>query len=53
MLACNSCYICESWKSKEVGGGFFKVIVPREGEKPQTRETFVGRHKKTTQGVNH
>ena len=25
----------------------------REGEKPQTRGTFMGRHKKTNQGVDH
>ena len=24
-----------------------------KGKKPQTRETFMGRHKKTTQGVDH
>ena len=26
--------------------GFFDVIIQREGEKPQTRGTFMGRHKK-------
>ena len=31
---------------------FFKVIIRREGEKPQTRGTFMGRHKKTTQGAD-
>ena len=51
MLPCHSCYICGTWRSKEVG--VFKVIIQREGEKPQTRGTFMGRHKKTTQGVDH
>ena len=33
--------------------GFFEFIIQREGEKPQTRGTFMGHHKKTTQGVGH
>ena len=33
-----------TWRSKEVG--FFKFIIWREGEKPQTRGIFMGRHKK-------
>ena len=37
---------------KQRGSGF-KVIIWREGEKPQTRGTFMGRHKKTTHGVGH
>ena len=51
MLPCHSCYICGNWRRKEVG--FFKVIIRKEGEKPQTRGTFMGRHEKTTQGVDH
>ena len=31
----------------------FKVIIRREGEKPQTIGTFMGRHKKPTQGIDH
>ena len=31
----------------------FEFIMQREGEKPQTRGTFMGHHKKTTQGVDH
>ena len=37
---------------KQRGSGF-KVIIWREGEKPQTRGTFMGHHKKTTHGVGH
>ena len=50
MLPCHSFYSCGTWRSKEVG--FFKVIIRREGGKPQTRGTFTGRHKKTTQGAD-
>ena len=32
---------------------FFKVIIRREGEKPQTRGVFMGCRKKTTQVVDH
>ena len=41
------------WDLEEQRGRGFKVIIRREGEKPQTRGTFMGRHKKTTQGVDH
>ena len=44
MLPFYSCYICGTWRSKEVGG--FKVIIWRKGEKPQTRGPFMGHHKK-------
>ena len=30
----------------------FKVIIRRKGEKPRKRRIFIGRHKKTTQGVD-
>ena len=49
MLPCSSCYICGSWRSKAVGG----LRLSREGEKPQTRGTFMGRHNKITQGIDH
>ena len=50
MLPCHNL-----WDLEEQRGslGFFKFIIRREGEKPQTRGTFMGRHKKTTQGVGH
>ena len=52
MLPCHSCYICGTRGAKR--HGFFKVIIWREGEKPQTsRETFLGRQEKTTQEVDH
>ena len=41
--------ICGTWRSKK---GFLNLSY-REGEKPQTRGTFMGHHKKTTQGVDH
>ena len=33
---------------EEQRGRGLKVIIRREGKKPQTRGTFMGRHKKTT-----
>ena len=39
-------------EQRDTKGGV-KVIIRREGEKPQARETFMGRHKKITQGGNH
>ena len=33
--------------------GFFKVIMRRKGEKPQTKGTFMERYKKTTKGIDH
>ena len=36
---------------EEVGG--LKLSHGGKGKKPQRRETFMGRHKKTTQGVDH
>ena len=52
MLPCLSCYICGTWRSKEIprGGQSYQR---REGEKPQARGNFMGRHKKITQGGNH
>ena len=50
MLPCHSCYICGTWRSRGKG---FKAIIRMEGEKPQTVGTVMGRHKKTTQGINH
>ena len=48
MLPCHSCYICGG---EGVGG--LKLSHGGKGKKPQRRETFMGRHKKTTQGVDH
>ena len=47
LLPCHNLWDLEEQK------GFFEFIIQREGEKPQTRGTFMGRHKKTTQGVDH
>ena len=41
------------WDLEEQRVRGFKVIIWREGEKPQTRETFTGAHKKTNQGGDH
>ena len=40
----HSCYVCGTWRSKEVGG--LKLSYGGKGEKPQTREPFMWRHKK-------
>ena len=50
MLPCYNCYICRTWKIKEVGG---LKLSYRGKEKATTRGTFMGRRKKTTQGVDH
>ena len=52
MLPCHSCYIGETLRSKELGGLKLSIVL-REGEKSQTRGIFMGRHNKTTQGVDH
>ena len=51
MLSCHSCYICGTWRSKEVG--CLKLSYGGNEEKPQTRGTFMERHKNTAQGVDH
>ena len=53
MLPCHNCYICGTWRNKEVG--VFKVIIKRKGKKHSAnkRNFFMGRHKKTAQGVDH
>ena len=52
MLPCNNL-----WDLKEQRGRDFLNSSyggkGREGEKPQTRGTFMGCYKKTTQGVDH
>ena len=40
LLPCHNLWDLEEQK------GFFEFIIQREGEKPQTRGTFMGRHKK-------
>ena len=35
MLPCHNCYICGTWRSKEVGG--LKLSYGGQGEKPLTR----------------
>ena len=41
-------YLLYLWDPEKQRGskGFFKVIMWREGEKPQTKGMFMGRHKK-------
>ena len=51
MLRCHSCYICGTWRSKEIGD--LKLSYGDKGKSHQQRGTFVGRHKKTNQGVDH
>ena len=46
MLACNSCYICESWKSKEVGGGFLKLLYRGKGKNHKQEKLLWGAIKK-------
>ena len=41
------------WDLEEQRGSAQKVIIQREGEKPQTAEILTGHYKKTTQGVDH
>ena len=53
MLPCHSCYICGTWRSKEVASGFLKLSYGGQGEKPQPRGTFLGCHEKTTQVVDY
>ena len=47
MLPCH-----DLWDLEEQRGRGFKFIIRREGEKSLTG-TFMGRHKKTAQGVDH
>ena len=44
-------YLLYLWELQEQRGR--GLILSREGEKPQTRGTFMGHHKKTTYGVGH
>ena len=47
-------YLLYLWDLEEQRGSGFKfIIIQREGGKPQTRGTFMGRLKKATQGVDH
>ena len=41
------------WDLEEQRGSAQRVIIQREGEKPQTTEIFTGHYKKTTQRVDH
>ena len=47
MLSCHSCYIYLLDLEEQRGRGF-KVVIWREGKRPQTRGTLMGRHKKTS-----
>ena len=50
MLPCHSFYILWDLEEQRGRGG---SVIRREGEKPQTRGHFMGRHKKSTKGVDH
>ena len=50
MLPCHNLLDLEEQRGSQ---RFFKFIIRREWENPQTTETFMGRQKKTTQGVEH
>ena len=50
-VACHSCYICDTWRSKDVGG--LKLWYGGKGKSHKQEKLLQGRHKKTTQGVDH
>ena len=45
--------ICGTWRSKEAARVFLNLLYVEKGESHQTRGTFLGQHKKTTQGFDH
>ena len=51
MLPSHSCYICVTWRRKEVGG--LKLSYLGKGKSHKQEELLQERHKETTQGVDH
>ena len=49
-MPCHSCYICGTWRSKEVGG--FKSSNGGKGKSHKEGESLWGGGIKTTQGVD-
>ena len=46
MLLCHSCYICGTWRSKEVARGFLKISYRRKGKSHKQEEPLSGTIKK-------
>ena len=42
MLLCHSCYICGTWRSREVARGFLKLSYSGKGKSHKQKELLLG-----------